>query len=117
MTSLSEDLTHVLSELKGMHMNSKALDKMFNVVKSRADVTTTDLDDFQRLASDLPYVGDRDYGALLLEQEAYRRFGSQRVFLLKAARERAAYCAATSTGAGEGLSRSSHVQRIDKELT
>ena len=112
MTSLSEDLSFAVSYFSTIGLSAKAINRAFNDIKSKSTITVEDLGDFQRLANDLPYVGDRDYGALLLEQEACRRFGEQKKLLLDSALERADYCAYTSTSGGEGLSRSSHVTRI-----
>ena len=72
---------------------------------------------FHDCAGKLPYVFDRDFGAMVLEGTAAGVDDRDlRVWLLTEARFRATWCAQAGTAGGEGIARFQHVKRLDEKL-
>lgn len=65
----------------------------------------------------VPYDGDRDLGALILEAEADGLTDKDlRLFLYTEASFRAGWCAQNSSGPGEGLARAKHWDDLKEKL-
>lgn len=116
MEEVQNDIFDAARLIAAMGCSVKALDSYFRRLKSKRTISVSDLNDFSRLASDLPYGNDCDYGALLLEAESDRRCGNDKAILLDAALERARFCASAATSGGEGLARMIHVQRLENKI-
>ncbi|MBL8018697.1 MAG: hypothetical protein JNM27_03450 [Leptospirales bacterium] len=72
---------------------------------------------FHNIAGRLPPVGDRDYGALLLEGVADRTDDLEiRMLILKHALFRAQWLVDAASGSGEAMARSTHVHRLDAKV-
>jgi hypothetical protein len=65
----------------------------------------------------LPYVGESDVGALILEVQADKlQDPVVKEFLYIEAQFRATWCAQHASSGGEGLARSLHLRRLERKL-
>jgi hypothetical protein len=72
------------------------------------------ISEFHNDAGRLPYFGDKDIGALILESTADEIVDVElRAFLYNEARLRATWCAQAASAGGEGIARSRHIQSLD----
>ena len=69
------------------------------------------------LAEALPWLQDRDFGALALQKFANMAVNKHiaRLMIIKAI-ERARWCATCCTSGGEGLARAVHLHELEQEL-
>lgn len=73
--------------------------------------------EFHNFAGRLPYWGDCDVGALVLEDVADDMLpGPRRALLFRHALYRAEWCASAATAGGEGMARSVHLERVRAKL-
>ncbi|WP_419812910.1 hypothetical protein [Bacterioplanoides sp.] len=71
---------------------------------------------FETEAEKLPWLWDRDFGALVLQKQATGASDEIAKFMLSHAIKRAQWCAACATSGGEGLARASHIKELEAEL-
>lgn len=71
---------------------------------------------FETEAEKLPWLWDRDFGALVLQKQASGASDEVAKFMLSQAVKRAQWCAACATSGGEGLARASHIKKLEAEL-
>jgi hypothetical protein len=118
MSFSTSELDRAQSDLRDEGCDIAAFRRFGEIIPriSNEDLEAT-IAEFHNWAGRLPYWKDRDIGALVLEQVADSMVPSmRRAALYRHAMYRARWCAAAATAGGEGISRSTHAQQIEKKL-
>jgi hypothetical protein len=114
MTDLSKHYEHARTSLRERGYDIDHLEKLASLL-IRIDQQHLDVSfaEFHNFAGRLPYAGDSDFGALILEREAdLTATGHLKVRLYREAMWRARWCAQAATAGGEGLARIEEVDRL-----
>ena len=118
MNAVSTPLTEARRTLRASGSDTSALDLLASTLpRLAAGQLPKALAEFHNMAGRLPYAGDSDFGALLLESLADGSDDSAlaREFLVSAS-YRARWCAESATSGGEGLARAADLNRIQSKL-
>jgi len=113
-----EPLSYYRQALHDRGLDPSPVDRRVAAVASAdAGARAAQLAQLAHEADLLPYILDRDYGAIALQHAARSLADADlRRHLLSAALARATRCASGATSGGEGLARSSHVRELEALL-
>lgn len=92
------------------------LASMFDRLEDKSGINEL-ISQFHNVAGTIPFINDRDFGALLLELKAIETKDiNLKKRLLIEGLYRASWCAQGATSGSEGIARSTHLKRLEHQL-
>ena len=118
MNFVTSELEKAQSELKRQGIEISRFRRFGEIIPQVSeDLLEATIAEFHNIAGRFPYWQDRDVGALILEHVADSLSScSRRLVLYRHAKYRAEWCAAAASAGGEGISRSRHIEELEKKL-